>query len=210
MTTIHQRGADVARGVQSPNPSMTVDDAIQIYANFGDDLEGFYVDVYNQLIASKPSVEIPNSNYLHALQLTALMLRNAQTDFCMLAGGNTDCFAKTLEAEFRKMLTRFTNAGRKSIARIVIVNPSNEMPTLLKLCAEFPDSLQIIRARATEEERVRHYIVADDMVREEEPHKRLTLESRADEIKAKVVFNNKSRADLFRSQFTSLVGMLTA
>jgi len=197
-------GAD---GPDQIAPAMTVEDAIRIYADFGDTLEPFFVDIYERLIADRPSVELPNADYLHALQLTALMLRNAQDDFCMLSGGSADCFTKTLKAEFLKMLKRFANGGRNSVARVVVVNPTDDLPELTELQKEFPANLKIFRAQSPHEERIGHYIVADNMVREELPHKRLTKQSRADEIKAKVFFNNKSRADLFRSNFNSLARM---
>lgn len=186
---------------------MTILDAVTLYHNYGAQLHGFYDDMYEHLIANRSGAMIPNSDYLHALQLTSLMLRKAKNNFCMLAGGCTDDFIKLLEEDFCGMLKRF-RAENKEPARLIVVNARVEMPTLRKLSTGFPTTLKVVWAHAKQEAKVSHYIVADNMVRVEQPHPQLTNESPADVIKAEVYFDDKPRADFFREQFGSLEGML--
>src|SRR5262245_39420727 len=92
---------DVRADTSSADSQMKVADAKRIFQSFGDELEEFYDTVFEKLIADQKSIEIPNSNYLHALQLTSLMLRNTSRDFQMLGGSTTNSFIAILEQEFR-------------------------------------------------------------------------------------------------------------
>jgi hypothetical protein len=59
-----------------------------------------------------------------------------------------------------------------------------------------------------DEESIAHYIVADEMVRIEEPHKRLTKETLANAVKARVIFNSRPHASIYTEQFGVLWGRL--
>jgi hypothetical protein len=178
------------------SPHMTIADAQRVYRDYGDDLEEFYVSLYSTLIADRGSVELQNSNYLHALQLTSLMLRNTTKKFRMLGGSTTDSFISVLKDEFRHMLTRLKELG--GTARIIALNSESDRDVVTSLAKEFPA-----------EEKIGHFIVADSMVRIEEPHVKLTSNILANSVKAKVIFNNQSQAAQYADQFDSLWRMLT-
>jgi hypothetical protein len=200
--------------VVAQNPTMTVAEAKRIYQAYGDDLEGFYVAMHKALIANRPRVELSNNNYLHALQLTSLMMRNTHKDFQMVSGGTTENFVKMLFTEFRGMLSRLAEVKGK--ARIIAIN-STPVPKgdglLESLRQQFPGTLEICNGIANDPNRISHFIVADNMVRVERPHAPLNDAANANTVEARVIFNSSVEADIYRRRFDSfwkLVSPVTA
>jgi hypothetical protein len=201
--TINNQAADAA----SSHPKMTVIQAKTMFRDFKDDLEGFYQTVYKNLIVNKPRVELPNGNYLHALQLTSLMMRNTQHDFEMLSGSTTDGFIGMLKTEFKGMLNRLKAANRT--ANIIILNASSTLENLNELASQFPETLKIFNGWAHEPNRISHFIVADDMVRIESPHAPLTDETDANTIEARVIFNSETESSIYTRQFSSYLKLVS-
>jgi hypothetical protein len=186
--------------------TMTVGQAQAIYTKFHSDLDEFYNSVYKDLISKQRGTELSNSNYLHALQLTSLMLSHTSASLVIFGGSTTNGFISVLEEQFRKTLTKLREVSGK--ARIIIINAEKDHETLDKLLVEFPATLSVAYGISDHEEQLGHYIVADDMVRIEEPHKRLTKDSSANDIKARVVFNNRPQASRYTSLFDSIWAIL--
>jgi len=186
---------------------MTIGQAKEVYRDFGPALQEFYRNVYRALIADKPRVELPNSNYLHALQLTSLMMRNTHHDFEMLSGNTTGSFLEMLKTEFAGMLSRLAEAKRK--ARIIILNATSPSPLLEQLESQFPGTLEVHNGVASDPDRIGHFIVADNMVRLEKPHKPLTDLTDANTIEARVIFNSELDAGAYRRRFDSYLNLVT-
>jgi len=207
MVTDETQNPAIVEDSNRDSRTMTVDDAKNVYLDYGNALEEFYTTVYQKLISHQRTVELPNSNYLHALQLTTLMLRNTSKNICMLGGSTTDNFMSILEKEFRKALVRLRELGGK--ARIIALNAADNSKVMSKLAADFPDTLSVMFGFANDETKIGHFMVADDMVRVEEPHKKLTPETPANTVKARVIFNSESQVKIYSEQFDSIWRLLT-
>ena len=79
---------------------------------------------------------------------------------------------------------------------------------LTRLTRDFPDTLSVAYAVAKNEEAIGHYIVADNSVRIEKPHHRLTSAMAANAVEAKVVFNSHPQAERYAEPFKLLWGQL--
>lgn len=209
MTTSSVRAnatATPGTGVDKQSHTMTIGDAKRIFTDYGCDLHDFYAVVHDNLIGDRRRVELDNSNYLHALQLTAVMMHNTVNNFLMLSGSTTDNFLGTLSQSFERMLARIRDARGR--VHIITLNPPDTMPTLDRLADRFPKTLQIVRGYAGDEARVGHFIVADNDVRVEEPHAILSNDTDANLVRAKVHFNDAGRANRYQRQFDALWQML--
>jgi 2-phospho-L-lactate transferase/gluconeogenesis factor (CofD/UPF0052 family) len=100
------------------------------------------------------------------------------------------------------MLQRLKTNGGK--ARIILVNSESRGP-LDALKAKYPESLDFAEATASEDNKIRHFIVSDnDMVRDEEPHQKLNDLQSAEVIQAKVYFKNESKAAAMSQEFDAI------
>jgi hypothetical protein len=205
MTTEKTEAPEIA--VASKPHVMTIGNAKQVFRDFGGDLESFYQTVYKTLIAEKPRVELPNSNYLHALQLTSLMMRNTHQNFQMLSGSTTGDFLEMLKTEFRGMLSRLAEAKKR--AQVIILNAARPSSVLEEMIVQFPGTIEVYNGWAKEPDRIGHFIVADKMVRIEKPHPPLTDLTDANTIEARVIFNSESEAQSYRQHFDSYLKLVT-
>lgn len=128
------------------------------------------------------------------------MIRNTHKSFEMLSGGTTDNFIQMLRNEFRGMLVRLVSAKGK--AKIIILNAvSNGANKLEELQKEFPNTLEVSYGIAKEPNKISHFIVADSMVRIENPHGQLSGDTNANTVEAKVIFNSGIEAEAYRKNF---------
>ncbi|EMI40550.1 hypothetical protein [Rhodopirellula sp. SWK7] len=189
----------------SPKSPLTITEAAQFFDNHSEELLKDYRSIKDLLRNAEITKPVANSNYLHALMLTDLMIEETGHQFRMLTGGAICGFLKTLEDSFTEMLDRFTSSrkrGGSSFARILVVDGSDEHGLLEGLKTRFPEVVDYRFATAPKDAKFKHFIVGDeDMVRDEDFHAPIMQDSPADMIKAEVSFFDPSKAKVFASRF---------
>jgi hypothetical protein len=142
----------------------------------------------------------PNCDYQDALELTEVMLRHTQRQFVIVTGGASEGgFYVTLWEHLADALGRIRDVGGKG--KMIVL--SDQYPEWLKALAEdYRGTLEV--ATTAPRPSQKHFIVCDTkMVREEKLHGALTLNSRADQIKAEVYpdapTKGKELEDVFES-----------
>lgn len=190
------------RRSDSQQGPMTIGNAKSIYRKFGVDLRIDTISIVKLIRGSGINLPLQNCNYLHALSYTDLMLSHTQCNFRMLTGCAGGGFLDCLLERFDEMLARLKKNGGK--AKIILVNSESSGP-LVSLKEKYADSLEYTEASTNEDANIRHYIVSDDdMVRDEEPHPKLTDEQSAELIQAKVYFRNTSKAAALIQEFDAI------
>lgn len=185
-----------------PNHSMDIQKAKEIYGEYTSDILSDVRSIVDLIRNSNISEPLSNSNYLHALAYTDLMLAHTQNRFQMLTGCAGGGFLHCLCESFAKMLARLKKNG--GTARVILVNSDSRGP-LDKLASKFPGTLQFIEATAPEEARITHFIVGDeDMARDEEYHSKFADHESAELIKAKVYFRNNAQAFALNRRFDAM------
>lgn len=176
----------------SPIETLTIRDAQQLFNCYSSEL----VAGYDELLASIMIEDVPrdmiaaNDSYLSSLILVAAMLRRSKTSMRVLIGGGVDLFFKMIKDDFVRCLERF--AKTRGFVKIIVVDSTKE-DFLEELAVKYPNVLSILYA--TTRQPVNHFIVCDSsMVRDEEPHKALSIDMETNVIKAKIYFNNKEKA----------------
>lgn len=74
------------------NSQMTIADAIDLFQEYGDEFRPDAESLVRVLRRANVSQPLENSNYLHALELTDLMMRNSHRSFDMVTGSAVDQF----------------------------------------------------------------------------------------------------------------------
>lgn len=187
------------------NHKMKIENAIEIFKMM-QELDGFQTfDELADLANLKADEPINNDSFLDALMLNRYMFDNCKNSLCMFTAHSGEVsFLTHLKEYFLQTLERLRIDGRK--AKIIFI--ADKQPEIL----EDEDIKKYLTSRVLEYFRiqvkdtsiVRHYIVCDDMVRIEEPHKELTLNSFASEIKAKMYFNAPVKARMMRNNFQNI------
>lgn len=181
--------------------TMTIQTARDLFLQYGEKFRPDCEAVVSLVRKRNLSDALPNSNYLHALSLTQLMLDHTDHEFRMLTGCAGDGFLSSLKSSFVEMLRRIRDV--KGTARIIFVNDNRKSEWIDSLRKEFPDTLDTVSVRAATN--LSHFIVCDDdMVRDEELHDALTEQSSANLIKAKVFFKNLAMAEVFSVRFDAI------
>jgi methyl coenzyme M reductase subunit D len=116
------------------------------------------------------------------------MFQRTNQKLTILTGSNADQFLDALHVSFEKALERIRKTS--GIARMIILD--NEIPkTVSTLASRFAPLVQIRRGILKPGAKINHIIACDStMIRVEEHHEPLTLDSDADAVKAKVFFDN--------------------
>lgn len=184
---------------------LTIAQSQKFYRDHGDELLKDYQSLVNLIRSHRIDSAVGNSNYLHALLLTRIMLDETSQQFRMLTGGVLDGFFSTLSDQWRAMLVRIRNRrkvdGDIAFARILVVNGGEPCGALKSLEDEFSDVLQVIGAKYRDNS-LTHFIVGDhDMVRDEKEHGPLDPESDANTVLADVSFYSPAKAHMFSTRF---------
>lgn len=191
---------------------LTISQAQQFYDEHGSELLSDYRSIVEVIRRHRIESPLDNSNYLHALLLTQLMLEHTSHQFRMLTGGMLDGFVGTLRTSFRQMLERIRDNSEPSHARVLVIVDGEESASeqeqsasceaLRELYAEFPCTLEIQKIRLQPGTSLSHFIVGDhDMVRDEQPHQPLDPRSDSSLVRADVSFYSPTKARLFMSRF---------
>lgn len=157
--------------------------------------------VINQMIDEKIRTEFDNDSYMDALILNEIMLDRSSKSVRMLTGGCA-FFLETLREAFTKAFERLHAANGK----IWILVVGTEIPPFLaEAKAKYADTLEVATAQARNEHKVEHFIVCDSvMARVEEPHPKLEKDTPINAVKAKVSFNDSSRAKFYEDRFDAV------
>ena len=189
---------------------LKISDVQRLFSDHGAELLGDYRSVVTMIRKHKIDSPLENSNYLHALQLTQLMLEHTSQQFRMLTGGMLDGFIGTLAPHFESMLQRIKSScrdGNTAFARVILVTSGGvpvDCPVLDELQSRYDGVLDVSFVSVPEDAGIRHFIVGDnDMVRDEEEHDQLSLESDASMVRAKVSFFAPAKAKVFARKFDS-------
>lgn len=187
--------------------SLTIKDTIQLFESYGQELTRAF---YDNLIQNDKITAVPNyymgtgASYLQSLSLVQVILNKTQNFLRMVVGDSCDLLFEVLEPDFREMVKRIQK--NKGFVKVIVVNGRSRF--LEQLAREYPTNLNIVYA--TTKVPVQHFIVSDSkMLRLEEPHQPLTLDSSSDFIKATVFFNNAKTAKPTEELFDSLWEHLT-
>jgi hypothetical protein len=181
---------------------MTVAEAVKLYSSRVDEKSSSALrQAVNIAIDNKIRMDFSNDSYADALVLTEIMFQRTSHRLCVFTGD--------AEGGFFGILLKYLDAALQKIqcnngsARFIVL--SKDIPQCLTgLILKFPKTLQVMRA-SSKGGVVHHFIAADStMARVEEPHKPLTQESKADEIKAKVYYNEPNIAEYFEKQFEDI------
>ena len=218
--------ADAQAG--QPENVMKISEAIEIYRRHGQTVsldDRFLMRAFRQ---HGWTPGLSNTSYLHALSLTDAMFGATQKKLRMYTGLGADGFIATLWESFKTMATRIRHSRGRSErnaestvsesdipqcgVRILIAADADEMSQrqrmfLDELRSEFADVVQVRTRRPTPafEREKGHFIVADsDMVRVEEPHPDISMDTDASIIKATVYFCNEALARTKSSEFDAL------
>ena len=186
---------------------MTIREALNVYKTQGAGAvhEGFR-DAVEVLIMNHVGTPLENDCYLDALYLTDMMLQRTNQDICILTGRNADQFLDALKVPLEKALVRIQKVAGK--ARVIILD--SELPQyVMDLAERFKGVFEVRRGQLKQGAVVNHLIACDStMIRVEEPHGALTLDSDGGEIKAKVFFDNaeevKKRTGFFDAAWAIL------
>jgi hypothetical protein len=169
---------------------MTIREALDLYKAQGPAAvhEGFR-DAVELLIKNQVGTPLENDCYLDALYLTDMMFQRTNENLSILTGGNADQFLEALKSSFEKALERIQKTAGK--ARMIILD--SEVPSLVTELAErFKGVFEVRRGQLKPGAKINHLIACDArMVRVEEPHGELTLDSDSGAVKAKVSFDNE-------------------
>lgn len=177
---------------------MTVADAVTLYqANGGGSASPALREVINQLIDGNVKTEFENDSYLDALTLTDVMFHRSNTSVRLLTGPGLDGFLGVLEKTFIDLLERLKKTG--GFVRILLL--SKDVPQWLSdLAKQYERTLTIHRALPIKP--MPHFIVCDSkMSRQEEVHGPISDASDATAIKARVSFNEASKAEVLENYF---------
>jgi hypothetical protein len=184
----------------APTRGMTVKEAVMLYQVRSEEKSSALRQAVNVTIDNKIRTDFNNDSYADALVLTEIMLCRTHHRLCVFTGDNEGGFFRTLKKFLEKALDRIE--ANNGVARFIVL--SKELPScLIELLAKFPQTLQVMRAST--DGKVHHFIVSDStMARMEEPHDPLTDNSLADEIKAKVFYNEPAVSKYLETQFDSM------
>jgi len=180
---------------------MTVAQAISLYTESGRSaVSPALREIVRQMIDKNIKTEFSNDSYYDALYLTDVMFGRAEANVRLLTGPGADGFLLALQKSFIAMLDRL-QATRGSV-RIILL--SSELPEWLgQVAKKYVGTLEIFLAHSVTP--IKHFIVCDSrMARLEELHDLITPESKADEIKASVYFNEPTKTKVFEQHFDSI------
>jgi len=142
---------------------------------------------------SRLDIEIPNSDYSHALYLTDLMFQDTSKNIRMLNGISEGC--DWLEALRDNLVAALKRIERKhgGFLKAILVGKGAAPDSIVKLRKEFKDTVQFVTA--TSPKPIKHFIICDDcMLRSEELHGPITPDTASDNIHASVYLNSPPRA----------------
>ena len=181
--------------------NLTIKEAVQLFKNYGKELSY----AFNNFVQNDKTSAITNDylgtggSYLHSLYLVGIILNKTRNSLRMVVGGSCDLMFEALETELRETLKQI----KKNHGFVKIVQLSGHSDFLERLATEYAGTLSIIHAKTNAP--VMHFIVSDScMLREEQPHQPLTLDSSSDCIKATVYLHNKKIAKASEDLFDSL------
>jgi hypothetical protein len=167
-------------------PSMTIAQAISNYkAKAGKETHCLKDLVGAVLQKGETSYKLENDCYADALDYTDTMLFHTHKSINIVTGCGCGGFYATLLGHLIAALQRVKKV--KGSARMIVI--AKDLPEwLVALTYEFSGTFTLARFKT--KEKLQHFIVCDsNIVRLEEPHEELSLQSPADAIRAKVVFN---------------------
>lgn len=172
---------------------MKIDDAISQYKTACEvSGEPPFYQITSQLIETGHDESFENDSYFDALCLTHVMLRRTFIGASVLTGSGASKFWSALSKPLEDCLARLSTVGGKF--RIITLNVKDDLEYLKSLKNKFPNTFEIISAKASPD--VTHFVICDSrMVRVEELHPPLDDANANDEmVKAKVNFNDPARA----------------
>ena len=144
-----------------------------------------------------------NDSYADALFLTDIMLQKTNRSLCVLTGNCVGQFLSVLNDSLIGALKRIKNLKGK--ARFILVDTDGKVPEFLKTLKAAGYPISVTFAKAVNNAKVSHYIIADGkMLRDEKYHEELTDESAASDIRASVYLNSPVHAQSKQVRFDSV------
>lgn len=137
-------------------------------------------------------VEIPNSDYSHALYLADLMFQDTSKSIRMLNGMGAGVYClDVLKNSFIGAVERIKKS--EGFLRAIFVGESDAPEIVVNLHKKFGGTAQFVTA--TSPKPIKHFIICDDyMLRLEELHDPITPDTPSDKINASVYLNSPPRA----------------
>ena len=164
-----------------------------------------------EAIQARRDLNYLNHNYANALCLTDVMLRNASSRICILAGDNVFDFLNILREPFKLAYDAIVrNNGHIKIISLGVGEAFNDRvtETFRKFSNTF-NNIEFKKGLISDPLQVSHYIICDNAVRIEQPHLPITNESSAGTIKATVYFRTKKEeVDALETDFNALYNRL--
>lgn len=203
---------------------ITIKETIDRYDTFRDEVAGKSVrEMFEKLkLSAKEGEYVSNDTYFHALFLTEMMFSSTKNSLRILTGCDIVRFLDALYTPFISACKRISNSS-DGIVRIVSLIPTKEhfegcrenlqefFDKIKKDCPELSGKIKgLIKvlpadiAKSVNEgtnKSFSHYLIADNMVRIEDPHGILDEKAPASSIKAKVFFNAPKAAREISASF---------
>ena len=164
-----------------------------------------------EAIQARRDLNYLNHNYANALCLTDVMLRNASNRICILAGDNVFDFLNILREPFKLAYDAIVRNNKhiKIISLGVGEAFSDKLTETFREFSKTFNRIEFKKGLISDPLQVSHYIICDNAVRIEQPHRPITEESSAGAIKATVYFNApKSEVDKLEGKFNKLYAKL--
>lgn len=182
---------------------MTIQEVIDSYKAEGEkSVDKDYRDIVEVIRRLRLDLEIPNSDFSHALYLAELMFQGTSKNIRMLNGMSIECdWLDVLKGSLNGAVTRMKNSG--GFLKAIFVGEGGAPQFIEDLHQKFSDTVQFITATAVKP--IKHFIICDDkMFRDEEIHKPITPDMNSNEIKAKVYLNNRLETRIAIEKFDSI------
>lgn len=173
---------------------LTIQEVIESYKVEGvESIDKDYRDIVDIVQnAARLDIEIPNSDYSHAIYLADLMFQDTSKNIRMLNGISEGCdWLEALRGSLVAALKRIQRSG--GFLRAIFVGEGNAPDSIIELRNEFKGFVQFVTA--TSPKPIKHFIICDDyMLRSEELHDPITPNMTSGNIQASVYLNSPPRA----------------
>jgi hypothetical protein len=179
---------------------MKIQDIEALYAEKGPDgVEQDYRDLVDTFCRLESKEPIPNSDYLHGLYLTDLMLRTTNSSIRILSGIGESNWLGVLRDSLFKALTRIKAKG--NCLKAIFVGQGNLPESIVMIRSDFGDeTVKVMTAKPSQP--VEHLIACDSrMLRLEKIHAPITPQTDSSEIIASVYLNNPARTRTKEEEF---------
>jgi len=179
---------------------LTVAEAIANYKARSAESSSVLRQAISYMIDNNIRTDFANDSYSDALVLTEMMLSRTNKSLRVLSGDGEGGFFYILNTFLSDAITRI--AQNDGCAHFILI--AKTIPKyLLDLQAMYPHKFSVKLAGT--DTPIRHFIVSDTkMARVEEPHKALRENSKSNEIKARVYFNEPTVSSFLEKQFDSM------